>query len=274
MRALLATLAAPLLIACAPPLHAGSLVDVQIVDRDGGGDLTLYRARGKQYVAGVPGHRYSVRLTNHSSQRVMTVLSVDGVNAITGQTASPAQSGYVLAPYESTEISGWRKDMSSVAAFEFTALSDSYAARTGRPDNVGVIGVAVYRERVSPPVWRRAPDIASSESKAEPRQDAAAAPPAAAAPGRAAETARAKSGVLADSEGLRKEDSLGTGHGERESSSATYTSFERDSTQPYEIVSIWYDSLANLQARGVVPRPRPAEPQAFPGGFVADPPSR
>lgn len=98
---------------------------MQIVDRDGGGTLPLYLARGRQYVAGVPGHRYSVRLSNRSGARVMTVLSVDGVNAITGQTASPGQSGYVLGPYESTEISGWRKDMSAVAAFEFTALSGS-----------------------------------------------------------------------------------------------------------------------------------------------------
>ena len=71
------------------------------------------------------------------------------------------------------------------------------------------------------------------------------------------------------------EESLGTGHGAREASYASYTTFERDSARPDEVVSIWYDSLAKLQARGVVPRPRPlppSEPQAFPAGFVADPP--
>jgi len=40
MRALLLSLAAPLLLACAPA-RAGHLVDVQIVDRDGGGTLPL-----------------------------------------------------------------------------------------------------------------------------------------------------------------------------------------------------------------------------------------
>ena len=37
-------------------------------------------------------------MTNRTGARVLTVLSVDGVNAITGQTASPNQSGYVLEP--------------------------------------------------------------------------------------------------------------------------------------------------------------------------------
>jgi len=270
MRALLLSLAAPLLLACAPA-RAGHLVDVQIVDRDGGGTLPLYLARGRQYVAGVPGHRYSVRLSNRSGARVMTVLSVDGVNAITGQTASPGQSGYVLGPYESTEISGWRKDMSAVAAFEFTALSDSYAARTGRPDNVGVIGVAVFRERMRPPVRRE--DEIGAEAQRERSAAPAGAPPATAAP------AQASAGVARDAarraDKALAEESLGTGHGAREASYASYTTFERDSARPDEVVSIWYDSLAKLQARGVVPRPRPlppSEPQAFPAGFVADPP--
>ena len=37
--------------------------------------------------------------------------SVDGVNVVSGETASPSQSGYVLDPYESVEISGWRKSL-------------------------------------------------------------------------------------------------------------------------------------------------------------------
>ena len=54
------------------------------------------------------------------------------------------------------EIDGWRKSMDEVAAFYFTALPDSYAARTGRPDNVGVIGVALFREEpVFAPVLER-----------------------------------------------------------------------------------------------------------------------
>ena len=72
-------------------------------------------------------------MRNASAERALAVMSVDGVNVISGDTASPAQSGYVLGPSESADIAGWRKDMTRTAAFYFTALPDSYAARTGRP---------------------------------------------------------------------------------------------------------------------------------------------
>src|SRR3546814_1568020 len=94
-----------------------------------------------------------VGLTNTSGERVLVVLSVDGVNAVTGEDADPSQAGYVLAPWQSTEIDGWRKSLDEVARFRFTDLPDSYAARTGRPGNVGVIGIAVFRERRVARIW-------------------------------------------------------------------------------------------------------------------------
>jgi hypothetical protein len=271
-------------------------VDINIVDRDTGAILPTHARDGKLYIAGTPGHRYSVRMINHSGRRVLTVLSVDGVNAISGETASANQSGYVLSPYESAEIAGWRKSMSEIAQFNFTALSNSYAARTGRPDNVGVIGVAVYREKE--PVWREGSvlDKSSADSSIADRaaparsEQPGAAPPlptAAAAPAQRA-AAEAEAGAAAgnlaraDALGAEKrrasklEESLGTGHGARETSNITYTAFERASAQPDEVVSVWYDSYRNLVARGVIPQPpqpRSFEPQAFPGGFVPDPAS-
>src|SRR5215469_743853 len=110
--------------------RAGALVDVSVVDRDSGATLPTYQHDGKLYIAGTPGHRYGVRLTNHSGARVLAVLSVDGVNAISGETASPDQSGYVLDGYASTEIDGWRKSLAEIAQFNFTNLGNSYAART------------------------------------------------------------------------------------------------------------------------------------------------
>ena len=134
-RALLTLLAAAATTACSSPPAAalGSLVDMQIVDRSRGDTLSTWRHRGASYVAGRPGDRYAVRLTNRSSGRVLVVLSVDGVNAVSGETAAVSQTGYVLAPYQSAEITGWRKTYSEAAAFYFTALPDSYASRTGRP---------------------------------------------------------------------------------------------------------------------------------------------
>jgi hypothetical protein len=270
-RLLLTLLAAAAASACSsPPAFAvGSLVDVQVVDRSRGEQLSTWRYRGASYVAGRPGDRYAVRLTNRSSGRVLVVLSVDGVNAVSGETAAVAQTGYVLAPYQSAEITGWRKSYSEAAAFYFTSLPDSYAARTDRPDNVGVIGAAVFRERVPEPVTRwfePAPSLAregnaSGRLEAERQSQGAAADAAAQAPARGRPESIAKD-----------EKKLGTGHGEREYSPTSQTAFERASSSPAEIIQVRYDSYANLQASGVIPRqrPTPRQPDAFPS-FVPDP---
>ena len=283
MKSLLSA-AVALALSISASAQAGSLVDVSVIDRDTGSVLPTHRHDGKLYVAGIPGHRYSVRLYNRTSSRVLTVLSVDGVNAISGQTANPNQSGYVLDAWQSTEVEGWRKNMSEIAQFNFTALDNSYAARTGRPNNVGVIGVAVFREK--PPVWRERDDrISMQEAESQPRsKDSAAAPspaaPASAGAAQAAKSANAPAGAArADSLAAQRptpkpEESLGTGHGARESSYASYTTFERASSSPDEVDSVWYDSYRNLVARGVIPTPRPiaVEPQPFPnGGFAPDP---
>src|SRR5215467_3521226 len=135
--------------ACAhsPPVTQSA---VEIFDRSEGRVLPIYWHQGRRYVVGKPGNEYAIRVRNTGGGRMLAVMSVDGVNVISGETASPSQSGYVLAPGETADIAGWRKSMSRTAAFYFTALPDSYAARTGRPDNVGVIGVAVFRERTRP----------------------------------------------------------------------------------------------------------------------------
>lgn len=253
--------------ACAP-LSARPLVDVAVIDRDAGDWLPTYPHRGQQWIAGAPGHRYAVRLTNTSDQRVLVVLSVDGVNAVTGQNAHPSQAGYVLEPWQSTEINGWRKSMEDVAQFVFTDLPDSYAARTGRPDNVGVIGVAVFEE--AGPVYRYdyPVPIARGEREADDRyragNDAAKAAAPAAAESRSADAMAAQS--------------IGTGHGQREWSPVSHTGFTRASRSPAQVTQLRYDDYQTLVARGVLPRYprypdyRNREPRAFPNGFVADPP--
>jgi hypothetical protein len=67
----------------------------------------------------------------------------------------------------------------------------------------------------------------------------------------------------------RRDDRLGTGHGERVTSSTRYTDFRRDSDRPFAVLTIYYDSYANLVAQGVIPGAR--TPSPFPGGFVPDP---
>ncbi len=246
------------------------LVDVQIRDMDRYSTLESYFDRNQTYVAGRPGHRYAVVLQNQTGQRVLAVLSVDGVNAISGQTASASQTGYVLAPYQRMEIRGWRKNMQDVAQFRFTDLPDSYAARTGRPDNVGVIGVAVFRERAYQTYNNYEEDYGYRDDryrdKSAPRNQSGASADAAAAP--AAKSHRS----IAESESRQE---LGTGHGERSYDPARSTTFERDSTYPNQVSKVFYDSYEALVDRGIIRqyrgRGRDSRPDAFPIGFVPDP---
>lgn len=258
-------LAACVLVAAAAcqPLSAQPLVRMDVIDRDTGQWLPEYRHRGDAWIAGTPGHRYSVRLTNTTGARVLVVLSVDGVNAVSGETADPAQGGYVLMPWQSAEISGWRKSLDDIAQFVFTDLPDSYAARTGRPANVGTIGIAVFRERQQPvPPPYHAPPIARGDDRSEAKARAAA--PA----------AEASSAADSAYGGVARQ-SIGTGHGEREWAPVQRTGFERASRRPDQVVQIRYDDERSLVAMGVLPRPNAYRrwngPQAFPGGFVPDP---
>jgi hypothetical protein len=241
-----------------PAFAVGALVELELVARDRGEALPTYTHRGTTWVAGRPGGRYAVRLTNRSGARVLVVLSVDGVNAVSGETAATGQTGYVLGPWQTTEITGWRKSLTEAAAFYFTALPDSYAARTDRPDNVGVIGVAVFRERGREVLMRRPADdeprVAQGAAEAERADRASSASPAPSAKAAA------------------RDERLGTGHGEREYAPTTQTSFERASERPAEVVRLRYDSAENLLAAGVVPRPRrgPVMLEPFPV-FVPDP---
>jgi len=262
------------IVASGPALATwpASRVDIEIYDRTEGRVLPTYYFGGRRYVVGKPGNEYAVRVRNSGPGRALTVMSVDGVNVITGDTAAPLQSGYVLGPGESADIAGWRKDMQRTAAFYFTTLPDSYAARTGRPDNVGVIGVAVFRERerVRPPVigMLRKDSAADSPQRAEARErDAGSAGPAASAP------MEPQSQSL-DMAQAQAKSQLGTGHGRVESSRTQYTAFERASDTPSETIAIYYDSYQNLLAMGVPVGPQPmarVRPNPFPAHFVPDP---
>lgn len=279
-----------------PPLtydRFGSLMQVSVVDRATGRELPIYRHRGEYWVAGRPGSRYAIRARNAIGERVMAVMSVDGVNIVTGETAGVLQNGYVFSGGERSDITGWRKSDSQIAAFEFTSVGNSYASRTGRPADVGVIGVALFRERVpvppAPPIVLPQRDGYGGNREMEHRSEAPsavaeAAPAAPAAQSRSADSALGAESAASAKGGLaRPSPSLGTGHGRRETSHVGHTTFERAQSTPDEVVRIRYDSRENLIAAGVIPVPppprwpRPEGPSAFPGsemGYVPDPPAR
>ncbi len=268
----------------------GRLGNLDIVTRGDGQVLPVYAHGGRNWIVGMPGQEYSIRFCNSSAGRVLAVMSVDGVNAITGDTASPAQSGYVLAAYECADIHGWRKNLARTAAFYFTELPDAYATRTGRPENVGVIGVAVFRERPRQVSWKDRPGKIASEGRREmpmERQGADAASTfaqdsrasaEAAAPRDQDAQSSASSGSMMPVPPAAPMAKLGTGHGRSEDAPAQVVRFERESATPNETIAIHYDRRENLIAMGILPPPVIARtPNPFPAWtprFVPDPPPR
>jgi hypothetical protein len=265
--------------------------------------LDGYEHGGRIYVLGDYGERYNIRVRNRTGRRVEAVVSVDGRDVISGDVADYTKHrGYVLAPYGSVLIEGFRRSLSSVAAFRFTNPSDSYSSRRGTPQHVGVIGAAFFPERRYRPLPVPRPLVAPEpgpfgrrgtgrhRAGAEAGEDrAASAPPAARsrAKGRSAgESLAGSSEMEMDELGTyhapRRESrhNLGTRYGERQRSRAREVRFVRANRRhPGRVLRLYYDDAEGLLARGIDVHERPGRrpyaghrPQAFPRNRFAPPP--
>ena len=117
--------------------------------------LRTYNHNGQIFAEAPESGEYELRLTNTSPNRRMAVISVDGINVIDGKDAGVEGSGYVLNGWQTTSIKGFLRGSSECARFTFSASQGSYAAQTGRgTKNTGVIGVAVFDEKVKPVVFQ------------------------------------------------------------------------------------------------------------------------
>jgi len=282
------------------------------VEDENGNALPTFRKNGRTYLLGESGQRYNIRVQNPTAQRVEAVVSVDGRDAVSGDPGDYVNGrGYVIPPYGSVLIEGFRRSLEQVATFRFTDPENSYSSRLGTPENVGVIGVAFFNERVpppSPPVRRpiqRLPEPESEyqsprfggqgvtrENAAPPRvlhprlsSARAAATPGLPAPKPAAKDSRpepSRDDSPAVEESRRSHvNNLGTEFAESRESIVSSVSFERASpTHPLVITSVRYDDAEGLRARGIDlsslgysawTRPRD-EPEPFPASHFAEPP--
>ena len=223
--------------------------------------LPAFYHEGRTFVLGEPGERYVVRVTNPTGERVEAVVSVDGRDAISGRVADyRAQRGYIVPPYGSVTIDGFRQSLSAVAAFRFASPEDSYSARMGTPENVGIIGVALFAERkrkAPPQPVARAPrprydadgssarDERSSERAdgASKRRSSESAPPA---PSKGAAESRGRAPAAAPGDSV---DNLGTEYGETRESSVVEVPFERASLRWQRQSSICRTSFSRSDER-------------------------
>jgi len=240
---------------------------------------------GESYVMGQLGAHYTLRVSNHTGRRIEAVVSVDGRDAIDGRPADwRSKRGYLVPAWGSIDIEGWRISHAQAAAFRFSSVPDSYAARTGNARDVGVIGVAVFPERYLPPRVYRVPPPrpyppysyddgydyyrgaegaprGKSDKGAAPAPSGAAPPPASATPPRdaASEAAPApgagaygQGGADAQPFARRSRPGLGTEYGEAVSSPIHEVEFVRaNASTPSLVLGVRYNDREGLLALGI-----------------------
>jgi len=108
------------------------------------------RARDRHYFEAERGENYALRIRNRTDRRVGVLISVDGLNAVSGTRSalSPHEPMYVLGPRESTTIRGWRTSLDDVRQFVFVDEERSYASRSDQANgDMGWIRVLAFEER-------------------------------------------------------------------------------------------------------------------------------
>ncbi len=250
----------------------GRLVEVRV--RVDGAAAPLYGKPGawdRHYFQAFRGRNYSIEVRNTSGERIGVLMAVDGLNVVNGErtSLSGTEPMYVLDPYETATIRGWRTSLADVRRFVFVDEERSYAERTGQANgDMGWIRVLAFRE--SRPAWRwvepgllrdhaRREDDARAQnapapSAPEARDERAAAPPTAGAPAPQAKTqrealdgARAFGGVIAPQSASA---APGTGWGDRRSDPVREVDFlaERNAT---DRITLRYEYASGLRALGI-----------------------
>jgi hypothetical protein len=232
-----------------------------------GSSLRAYAHRGQTFVLGEPGERFVIAVTNPTAQRVEAVVSVDGRDAISGQVASfTTQRGYIVPPGGTVRIEGFRQSLDDVATFRFTSRDNSYSARMGTPQNVGIIGVAFFPERA------QATEIVRRDRVPPPRHRIMPAP---AAPS-GAEKRKSASRRPASGEIRAEQDrasNIGTEYGETRTHRVVQVPFDRVSNTPARVITVRYDDADGLMARGIelFERPQPRPVRHFDEDFMQQP---
>lgn len=221
----------------------------------GGAPARTFRHDGETFVLGLLGERYTLRVVNRSGRRIEAVVSVDGRDVIDGMRADWREKrGYLVPAWGSVDIDGWRLSHREAAAFRFSTVSESYAAKIGNAREVGVIGVAIFPERWYPPprrLYMPSPVPWNSGLRGDferqprgesvpPAEEKAPAPPAPSA---------SPSAPLVHKSAERP--GLGTEFGEAFSSQVTEVPFERALQRPEVAIGARYDDRAGLVALGV-----------------------
>lgn len=269
------------------------------LEHPGGGQLPSFLHLGSLYFAGQQGERYDLRITNNTGGRVEAVITVDGRDVISGELGNyKRQRGYVLEPFASVVVSGYRQSLEQVAAFRFSDLAGSYTGLRGSPEHAGVVGVAVFEEKrrsarrhkkalaATPvpqpyyepyyqgPTSSGAPPTAFPDSPGRDKRAASESEEMVSAPSAASPATADGAGGFAPAPAPSQ---LGTAYGEAQYSSVQEVEFKRHHRRrPDAFLTVYYDSPQGLAGKGITMSSPPlVQPQPFPqSGFAVPPPPR
>jgi hypothetical protein len=113
-----------------------------------GRSVRTYEKDGRTYIEGRKNTEYTLKITNPYYRRVLAVVTVDGLNTISGEHGDENDRGWVIGSRETLEIKGFQVDGDTAGAFKFVSKEDSYAEESGTADtSAGVIGVTIFDEK-------------------------------------------------------------------------------------------------------------------------------
>ena len=239
---------------------------------ENGNTITEFTKDGLTFVEGRKGSEYKIKITNNTWTKIKVVISVDGLDILTGKRATPNAGGYVLNGYETQVINGWRISDDEIRKFFFSTQKNSYNSKTGNDtNNLGVIGIIGYKLHAEPIIqnYRETHMLDSgryylAKGMTENLSTGSIGNPTimnstifgSAAPQNTSQPEVRTRAVAA----------VGTGMGKVEKSKVTkvYDTFE---TTPYAAIMMYYKSKKELEAMGIIVAPVKSKPlpQAFAG---------
>jgi len=129
-----------------------SNIELEMVSAKNNRPMNEYSHEGKTFIESREGSTYALRIKNNTGQRVLAIVSIDSLNAITGKesTDSSDEAGYIVPAYGSYLVKGFRVDDDTVAAFSFVKKGKSYATSVGSGGGNGVVAVRIFEEKQKP----------------------------------------------------------------------------------------------------------------------------
>ena len=133
-----------------------------------GNKCKQYHFQGKTFIEARNGSEYVLEIKNNYWKRVLSVISIDGLNVLTGKTASDKDSGYIINGYSSEKIKGFRYSDSEWAMFKFgykfNGKTYAQSKENGSEKNCGIAGIKIFYENepvyysTPPVVWNTTPN--------------------------------------------------------------------------------------------------------------------